>query len=221
MGGFGRVSCEHLIELRELLFEGVKNILGAGELAGLRQQFQALSGFPRARHREIPYRTFQRVRRRFDGLRVAGAQSLREFRPAFWGTPGEIFPQALFNNSPSPSKRASSSASLGPSGVGSTGAAGICAPAGRTGWIGASEAAGTVATVRKTVWIVSASSTGLMGLVIYPSIPAARQRSRSPFIACAVTAMIGMCVPAASFLFADAQRWLAARPSPAFVRPSG
>jgi hypothetical protein len=45
-------------------------------------------------------------------------------------------------------------------------------------------------------WSASAmaisSSESLIGFEIYPSIPAARQRSRSPFIAWAVIAMIGM-----------------------------
>jgi hypothetical protein len=37
MGGRGVISREDLVELRELLFEGVKNILGSGELPGLCQ----------------------------------------------------------------------------------------------------------------------------------------------------------------------------------------
>jgi len=37
MGGFGGVSQQNLVELREWLFEGVKNIVSTGELSGLCQ----------------------------------------------------------------------------------------------------------------------------------------------------------------------------------------
>ena len=55
MRGFGGVSGQDLIELRDLLLEDVENFLGAGKLAGFGEQFQALSGFPRAENCEIPY----------------------------------------------------------------------------------------------------------------------------------------------------------------------
>ena len=82
MGGLRRIPNENLIEERELLFERVKNILSAGELPGLCEQFQALCGFPRTRRGEIPYRSFQSVRRPFQSCCVAGAQRL-EYLPAF------------------------------------------------------------------------------------------------------------------------------------------
>jgi lysine/ornithine N-monooxygenase len=81
---FRGVSHENLIELRELLFEGVKNIVGAGKLPGLCQQFRSLRGFPRTRHCEIPYRTFQSVRRSRDSFRVGGAQSFAKVVQHFW-----------------------------------------------------------------------------------------------------------------------------------------
>jgi len=47
------------------------------------------------------------------------------------------------------------------------------------------------------------SATGLMGLETYPSIPPARQRSRSPLIACAVTPTMGRLRSGPGFDFAD------------------
>src|ERR1019366_3285449 len=39
------------------------------------------------------------------------------------------------------------------------------------------------------------SSPGCMGLAMYPSMPESRQRPRSPAMACAVMATMGMCLP--------------------------
>ncbi len=79
MGWLRRVSYEDLFEPRELLFERVKHILGAGKFAGLCQQLQPLSGFPRARQSEIPHRTFQRVCRSFQKFRILSAQGRANF----------------------------------------------------------------------------------------------------------------------------------------------
>ena len=51
-------------------------------------------------------------------------------------------------------------------------------------------------------------------------MPAARQRSRSPFIACAVIAMIGTCRAACSPRARGSRRSPRSRPSPASARPS-
>jgi hypothetical protein len=95
MGWLRCVSYEYLIELREVLFERVKHILDAGKFAGLCQQLQARSGFPRARQSEIPHRTFQRVCRSFQKFRIPSAQGRANFVQHFGALlkkyPGKIF----------------------------------------------------------------------------------------------------------------------------------
>jgi len=73
--GLGGVSGQDLIELRDLLLEDVENFLRARELAGVGEQFQALRGFPRAGHCEIPYRTLQGVCGSFESSQIGGTQS--------------------------------------------------------------------------------------------------------------------------------------------------
>jgi hypothetical protein len=62
----------------------VKNIFGAGNFPGFCEQFQPLCGFPRTRHREIPYGTFQSGRGSFQSIRVAGVQGLANIVEHFW-----------------------------------------------------------------------------------------------------------------------------------------
>ena len=127
----------------------------------------------RARPRAAPLPSPAAMARRM--ARIRAGQSSRNRRTSFANSRG-LSPSLARTN------RSSNAGRPAATGAAGTAAAGTvpCAAAGGTSWS-----------------MMRVSSTPSIGFVTYPSMPASRYRSRSPCMACAVSATIGRCVPEA------------------------